>query len=234
MTASAHAVAGALARVRCEVDAAARAAGRDPSEVRIVAVSKYATAAAVIAAADAGQRDFGENYVQQGTAKIDAVARDDLRWHFIGALQSNKAARAAQRFHLIHTVASDSVLGPIARAAAERGAPCRVLLQIRLGGGAARAGVDGAGAERLARAAARTGRIVVDGVMGLAPLGEPARPHFARLREVLERLRALAIEGAPLREMSAGMSGDFADAIAEGSTLVRIGRAIFAPEREES
>jgi uncharacterized pyridoxal phosphate-containing UPF0001 family protein len=164
--------------------------------------------------------------------KIAAVGRDDLRWHFIGALQSNKAARAAQHFHLIHTVASESVLGPISRAAAARGSPQRVLLQVRLGARAGRTGVEPGAAESLLRAAVSASGIVVDGVMGLAPLGEPARPHFARLRGVLERLRALGLEHAPLREMSAGMSDDFADAVREGATLVRIGRAIFGSEGE--
>lgn len=217
-----------LARVRADVAAAAKQAGRLPEQIRIIAVSKYADAAAVTALAEAGQRDFGENYVQPALAKMESVHRADLRWHLIGALQSNKAARAASAFYLIHTLASESAVHAIARACSTADSTCRVLVQIRLGDG--RAGVDPKRAgEFLERATAATG-IIVDGVMGLAPLGDDARTHFARLRRVLEDLRALKLPNAPLREMSAGMTEDFREAIVEGATMVRIGRALFGAE----
>jgi hypothetical protein len=217
-----------LARVREQVAAAAVEAGRSPDSVKIVAASKYANAAGVAALAAAGQMDFGENYVQPAIAKIERVrelGRGDLRWHLIGALQSNKAARAAATFDLIHTLASETALRAIEREVRGRDAPCRVLIQIRLG--TDRAGVEPASAQGFLRTVVETGAVCVDGVMGLAPLGEDPRPHFARLRDVLDELRGLGLANAPLREMSAGMSEDYREAIAAGATLVRIGRALF-------
>jgi len=216
-----------LARVRAEVAKAAERAGRSPAEVRIIAASKYADVEAVRALADVGQEDFGENYVQSALAKMQAVERPHLRWHLIGALQSNKAARAASAFHLIHSVSSESTLRAIARAVGQNRSTCRLLIQIWLGGGGGRAGVAPGEAVAFLRSATALPGIVVDGVMGVAPEGVEARPHFARLREVLESLRALGLPNAPLREMSAGMSEDFSDAIREGATMVRIGRALF-------
>ena len=194
--------------------------------MRIIAASKYADVAALRAAIEAGQRDFGENYLQQAVAKIEALGRSDLTWHFIGALQSNKAAKAARIFDLIHTLASETALAAISRAT-PAGETRHVLVQIHLGGGGARAGIEPSAACDFIRAAAGAPGIRVDGLMGVAPLGEPARPHFARLRAVLEGLRALGLPHAPLREMSAGMSEDFEDAILEGATMVRIGSALF-------
>lgn len=217
-----------LDTVRAQVAAAAQKAGRSPADVRIVAVSKYADAAAVTALADAGQRDFGENYVQSALAKITALQRPDLRWHLIGPLQSNKAARAARAFYLIHTLASESAVAAIAQALRPTATTCRVLVQIRLSIG--RAGVEPEEASDFVFAATNGTGIIVDGVMGLAPLGEDPRPHFARLRRVLDDLRALRLPNAPLSEMSAGMSDDFVDAIAEGATMVRIGRALFGTQ----
>jgi pyridoxal phosphate enzyme (YggS family) len=216
-----------LARVRAEVAHAAEQAGRSPAAVRIIAVSKYADVEAVRALADAGQEDFGENYVQPALAKMQAVERPHLRWHLIGALQSNKAARAASAFHLIHSVSSESALRAIARAMEKTQGTCRVLIQIWLGGGGDRAGIAPNEAAAFLNAATIVPGILVDGVMGVAPVGGEPRRHFARLREVLESLRASRFPNAPLREMSAGMSEDFADAIREGATMVRIGRALF-------
>lgn len=218
-------VASRLDQVREAVSGAAQRAGRSLADVRIIAASKYADVAAIEALADAGQRDFGENYVQSALSKMRALQRPDLRWHLIGTLQSNKAARAADAFHLIHTLASGSAVEAIARALRSKSTRCRVLVQIRLG--EERAGVDPAKAKDFVLMATKGTGIVVDGVMGMAPLGEDPHPHFARLRQVLDDLRAMKIPDAPLTEMSAGMSDDFEAAIAEGSTMVRIGRALF-------
>jgi pyridoxal phosphate enzyme (YggS family) len=221
-----------LGAVRAAIAEAAVRAGRRPEEIRIVAASKYAGVEAIEELARAGQRDFGENYVQPAIEKMRALAHLDLRWHFIGALQSNKAARAARVFHLVHTVAGESALAAIAKAMEADQTTCRILVQVRLAEGE-RAGVAPQDAAAFVRAACGRPGIVVDGVMGLPPAGEPARPHFARLRAVLEDLRMLRLDAAPLTEMSAGMTEDFADAILEGSTMVRIGRALFeAPQSE--
>jgi pyridoxal phosphate enzyme (YggS family) len=204
---------------------AARDAGRAADAVQIIAASKYADADAIRAAARAGQRDFGENYVQHALAKMRALEGLPVRWHLIGALQSNKAAKAARMFELIHTLSSRSALNAISRALPP-GASCRVLVQVHLGGGSERAGLPPDEVAAFVREASAPG-VIFDGLMGVAPVGEPARPHFARLRAMLEDLRAMRLPHAPLREMSAGMSEDFVDAIREGATMVRIGRSLF-------
>jgi pyridoxal phosphate enzyme (YggS family) len=216
-----------LLAVREAIEECARGAGRDVGAVTLVAVTKRVALEAIRAAVAAGQKHFGENYVQEGIAKIEALSAPDLRWHLIGTLQSNKAARAARNFHLLHSVCSESVARAISREMGTCGRDAHVLLQIRLGGGPGRAGVEPDEAEGVARALTELPGIQLDGVMGVAARGEPAAPQFARLFALLERLRALGLPRAPLREMSAGMSADFADAIREGATIVRIGSAIF-------
>ena len=216
-----------LAEVRDRIADAAHAAGRRPDDITLVAVTKRVEVDRVREAAAAGQRHFGENYVQEAAAKIDALASLDLRWHLIGGLQANKAARAARIFHLLHSVCSVSVAERISREAGVSGLTKKILLQVRLGGGEPRAGVDPSTALTIARELCALPGIELDGVMAVAPLGEDARRHFARLRETLEQLRGAGLPQAPLREMSAGMSADFRDAILEGATLVRIGSAIF-------
>ena len=213
--------------MRGQIEDCARSAGRDAGDITLVAVTKRVPLAAVREAVAAGQKHFGENYVQEGLAKIEAFAAPELRWHLIGALQSNKAARAARSFHLLHSVCSESVARAISREMVAAGRDAHVLLQIRLGGGAGRAGVEPDEAEAMARALTELPGIQLDGVMGVAAPGEAARPQFARLCALLQRLRGLGLPRAPLREMSAGMSADFADAIREGATMVRIGSAIF-------
>lgn len=217
-------------RLACVYDGlaeAARLSGRPAGSVRLVAVCKRVGAEAVVEAAEAGQRDFGENYVVDGLAKIARVGRDDLRWHMIGHLQSNKGAKAARGFYMIHSVSTLAAAQAVSRAALSAHRRCRVLMQIHLGGGSQRAGVASDDAAELARALAELPGILFDGVMGVAPLGEAPRPYFARLRAVLEALRAMQLPNAPLSELSAGMSDDYVEAIAEGATIVRLGRAIF-------
>jgi pyridoxal phosphate enzyme (YggS family) len=226
-TVDATKVAARLVAIREQIEECTLSTGRDAGAVKLVAVTKRVPLEGVRAAVAAGQTDFGENYVQEGIAKIEALSMPNLRWHLIGALQSNKAARAARSFDLLHSVCSQSVARVISREMVASNREARVLLQIRLGGGEGRAGVDPQEAEALARALTELPGIQLDGVMGVAAQGEPTRPQFARLFSVLERIRALGLPHAPLREMSAGMSGDFLDAIREGATIVRIGSAIF-------
>jgi pyridoxal phosphate enzyme (YggS family) len=218
-----------LSAVRDQIGEGVRRAGRAAGAVTLVAVTKRVPVEAVRAAMAAGQKDFGENYVQEGIAKIEALSAADLRWHLIGALQSNKAARAARSFDLLHSVCSTTVARAISREMVASGRDAHVLLQIRLGGGGGRgrAGVEWHDVEAMARALTEFPGIQLDGVMGVAAQGESARPQFARLFASLERLRSLGLPRAPLREMSAGMSADFMEAILEGATIVRIGSAIF-------
>ena len=231
MSIDAAAIAERLALVRARIDAAALAAGRDPSTVRLVAVTKRLPPEAALAAYEAGQRDFGENYVQEGVAKAEALAArmPGARWHLLGRLQSNKAAAAVRTFSLLHGIDSASTAAAVARASSVRaqGHPAEVLLQVKLGGGDARGGIDEGGAEDFLREASRHRGIRFVGLMGVAAPASPARPQFARLAALAARLAALGLEAAPLGELSMGMTGDFEDAIAEGATLVRIGTAIF-------
>lgn len=226
-TAPAIDVAARLRSVREEIADAALRVGRDPAAITLVAVTKRVGEELVRAAMEAGQRDFGENYVQEGLAKIDAIDRPDVNWHLIGGLQSNKAARAARAFRLLHSVTSASVVRAISREMVSSGDVAKVLLQVRLGDGEARAGIDPGAALATAILITNEPGLSLEGVMGVAPVDEAPRPHFARLAAVLDELRKAGLPRAPLREMSAGMTGDFRDAIAEGATIVRIGTAIF-------
>lgn len=218
-----------VASVRERIDSAAKAAGHDPGAVRLVAVSKYASLDQIRVALEAGQRDFGENYVKDAFAKMDELGEGaEIRWHMIGALQSNKAARAAERFDLVHSLASVRAARAMARAMQAAGRSCRALVQVHLGGGDHRAGIEAGDAVRFVEELAGLDGIVLDGVMGVAPAGENPRPFFAQLRETQASLRALGIDNAPMRELSAGMSADFEDAVREGATLVRVGSTLFS------
>ncbi|MHC4829693.1 MAG: YggS family pyridoxal phosphate-dependent enzyme [Planctomycetota bacterium] len=230
-------VAKRIESVRREIADAAREAGRQPDEITLVAVSKKTDAASVVDAIEAGQFVFGENYVNDGIAKISDVsalleqrgvaAAQPVRWHLIGGLQSNKAARAARAFSMIESLDGARAARAISRAMEGMAESRSVLVQVRLGGAAGRAGVEPEKALELARAVAELPGLSLEGVMGVAPLDESASAAFGRLSGVLSELREAGLANAPLREMSAGMSGDFAEAIAAGSTVVRIGSAIF-------
>lgn len=224
-------VAERIAEVRERVADAARRSGRDAREITIVAVTKKLPCEAVMAAAACGQRDFGENYVQEALGKIQQLADADdaavLRWHLLGRLQSNKAAAAARSFAVLHAVDSLTAVRALARAARESGAAPEVLLEIRLGEGEQRGGIVPADAERFLREAALAGPLQFHGLMAVADPSVAPRPQFAALRELRDRLRALQIPGAGLGQLSMGMSGDFEDAIAEGATMVRLGTVIF-------
>jgi pyridoxal phosphate enzyme (YggS family) len=226
-------IADRLAAARDAVAEACRKAGRPADAVRLLAVSKRHPAAAVLEAARAGQCEFAENYVQEGRDKIAAVAAEapglPLLWHFIGHLQSNKAAAAAGSFEVIQGLDAVRAGRRLASVGRERGRPVRVFLQICLGEGGARAGILPAEAPALLEEIADPEGLAIEGVMGVAPAeGEPG-PHFARLRECRDSLQALGLPGAALVEMSAGMSGDFEEAIREGATMVRLGTSVFGP-----
>jgi len=218
-------VAARLADIRGRIDAACRGAGRDPSEVTLVAVSKVHPVARILEAYEAGQRDFGESYAQELRDKA-AELPDDVRWHFIGRLQTNKAKYVAPRAHRVHALTA-----PKQAEALVKRAPgvVRGMLAVNLGGEASKDGVS----PDLTLAAARDLHAVegfeITGLMTLPPPvedPEQAAPYF-------EQLAALAAEGRraglPLDELSMGMSGDFEVAVRLGATHVRVGTAIFGP-----
>ncbi|MBP1728034.1 MAG: hypothetical protein H6Q56_407 [Deltaproteobacteria bacterium] len=218
-----------LAAVKRKIAAAALAAGREPSAVRLVAVSKTKPAALVAEAAAAGQRLFGENYVQELTAKA-AEVKMPVEWHFIGHLQSNKVKQIAGLVTMIHSVDRLSLAEEIDRQWGRIGRSCDILVQVNVAAEATKSGTTTQDALQLVRQIAALPHLRVRGLMTMPPFfddPEAARPYFRELRLLAEEIAALAIPGAAMQELSMGMSGDFEAAIAEGATLVRVGSAIF-------
>lgn len=219
------------AAVRARIDKACRAARRDPAEVELMAVTKTHPAAAVEYAAQFGLRSIGENRVQEGVEKRTQVTAV-IRWELIGHLQSNKAKLAAAHFDRIQSVDGEKLLNQLDRAAGEAGRILPVLLQINAGNDPAKFGADLADAPQLLETALARKNLRVDGLMTIAPLGPDAATtieHATRTFTNLRRLRddLTARFDTPLRELSMGMTGDLDLAIAAGSTIVRVGTALF-------
>ena len=228
----ASAIAARLAEVRGRIAAAASRCGRDPGTVRLVAVSKTYGAEHVAAAIAAGQRDFGENKVQEGLQKIGAVADTTSRWHLIGHLQSNKARKAGEAFDWVHAVDSPELLQKIDAAAAGAGRRPRLLVQVDLAGEATKHGAAPGDVAAIFAAAGQCVAAELVGLMLLPPAvedPEEARPWFQRLRRVRDELAAAGVPPGRLSELSMGMSHDFEVAVEEGATIVRVGSAIFGP-----
>ncbi|TQN43410.1 hypothetical protein FHU33_2854 [Blastococcus colisei] len=218
-----------LHAVRVRIAAAARAAGRDPSSVHLLAVSKTWPAADVRALAALGQRDFGENRAQELQEKSAELPDVPLRWHFVGQLQRNKAAAVARLGAVVHSVDRASLVGVLDRAGQEREEePIEVFLQVDLGGApgaaAARGGASPADVPALADLVGDAAGLRLRGLMAVAPRGEDPRDAFDRLAVLAAQVRA---DHPEADELSAGMSGDLEAAIAAGATLVRVGTALF-------
>lgn len=206
-----------------------RAAGRNPQEVTLLPVTKTHPAAAAEYAARYGLAAVGENRVQEAIDKQTQTTAP-VRWELIGHLQSNKAKLAVTHFGRIQSVDSEKLLNVLDRAAGELGRKLPVLLQVNAGNDPAKFGAEPADAPRLLDLALAKPHLQVDGLMTIAPLSDDpavARRTFANLRAIRDQLAART--GAPLRELSMGMSGDLDAAIAEGSTLVRVGSALYGP-----
>jgi pyridoxal phosphate enzyme (YggS family) len=208
-----------LAGVRARLDAAARASGRDPATVGLVAVSKTWPAADVLALRSLGVTDFGESYDAEARAKAAALdaAGAAIRWHFVGRVQRNKCRSIAGYASVVHSVDRPEVAVALGSAAHRVGREIDALVQVSFDGDPGRGGTTDP--DRLADQVRRTEGLRFAGVMGVPPPGAPPRPAYARLREIAERLGA--------RHISAGMTGDLEDAVAEGSTMVRVGTALF-------
>jgi pyridoxal phosphate enzyme (YggS family) len=219
-----------LLAVRARIAAACEAAGRSPREVTLIAVTKTFPAADVAVLASLGVIDIGENKDQEARAKAAqcAAAGVAVRWHFVGQLQLNKTASVARYAAFVHSVDRAELVDALARRAraAERAITC--LVQVRLDDQPGRGGVVMPDVLALADAVASQPGLVIGGVMAIAPLGAPPRPAFARLRQVAELVRS-AHPGAMM--ISAGMSGDLDEAIAEGATHVRVGTALLGGRR---
>ena len=223
-------VADRLNETRARVAEAAARAGRSPADVRLVAVSKTFPIEAVRAAYDAGQRDFGENRVQDALQKMDASADMDIRWHLIGHLQSNKVRKAAERVALIHSIDGVDLLRRVDAAARAASRRLQVMVQVDLAAETTKHGASPQNLTAIFEEARHCTAAELVGLMLLPPLTEnpeDARPWFRRLREQRDRLLDSGVPAAMLREMSMGMSHDFEVAIEEGATMVRVGTAIF-------
>lgn len=208
-----------LSAVRESVVDVARDSGRDPADISLIVVTKFHPASLVRELYDLGQRDFGENRHQEAQPKVESLADVDATWHFLGQLQSNKARQVREYADVIHAVDRESLVAALGGF----GRPVDVFLQLNLTDDPARGGARAADIPALADRVATTPGLTLLGLMAVAPLGEEPRPAFERVRLASERLR----ETVPTATaMSMGMSADYADAIREGATHLRVGTAI--------
>lgn len=221
------AVAARYEAVRRRVADAADVAGRDPSEVTIVAVTKTVGLDDIRQAADAGIRDFGENRVQEFLGKYGLFP--GVHWHFIGSLQTNKVKDVVGRAALIHSVDSVRLLDEVSRRAEAAGIVQDVLLQVNVSGEGSKHGFSPDEMPDVLADAGREPSVRVRGLMTMAPFVRPedVRWVFRDLRELRDSLRAGALDGVELDELSMGMTNDYRIAVEEGATIVRVGRAIF-------
>ena len=218
-----------LELIRSQIEAACARAGRNPAEVTIVGASKTVEAARLEPFVRAGLTDFGENYIQEGARKVEFFREQKLNatWHFIGALQSNKAREAVAGFDLIHSVDRASLARELDKEARKIGKIQRVLLQVNVGDEDSKAGVSPAGLPALLATCDALANLRVEGLMSLPPYQDnPAnsRPYHRQLCELRD---SLASHLLPLACLSMGMSRDYEVATEEGATLVRIGTALF-------
>jgi pyridoxal phosphate enzyme (YggS family) len=218
-------IATRLTEVRSRIGDASRRARRPPDSVRLVLATKTQPSAALVAAYHAGAREFGENYVQEAQPKHAVLAAmPDIRWHMIGHLQTNKARAALEIFDLLQTLDNPRLAATLYRL--QPSPPMPVLIEVNLGGEASKTGVAPEAVEVLIDAV--RGQVEVAGLMTIPPPvanPEAAGPFFARLRELRDRLAGTC--GLALSELSMGMTDDFEIAIEEGTSMVRVGRAVF-------
>ena len=206
---------------------AAREAGRDPDTVKLLAVSKKQPVDKILAAAAAGQRDFGENFVHEGLDKIHATAAEDLTWHFIGHLQSNKTRAVAENFDWVHTIDTLKIARRLSEQRPDARGPLDVCLQVNVDDESTKSGIPIAAVAELAAAVSDLPRLRLRGLMCLPAIRtnfEAQRVPFATLRNLADTLRR---QGIDLDTLSMGMTADYRAAIFEGATIVRIGTALF-------
>jgi pyridoxal phosphate enzyme (YggS family) len=218
-----------LASVWQHIRNACARSGRSQEEIKLVAITKTVPPSGVRALAELGQRDFGENRVQEALAKVPQCPTG-LRWHLVGHLQRNKAGKAAQCFDCIHSVDGLAVAEALERGAGKAGKPLPCFLEVNMSGEAAKHGVPPDEALSLAQNLTGTRRVHLVGLMTMAPFDpepEHARPHFRALRELRERINSTLPVERRLAHLSMGMSQDFVVAVEEGATHVRVGTALF-------
>jgi len=213
--------------IRCQVADVADCAGRPPDEITLVAVTKHVGVHEVEAALNSGIVDLGENRVQEFQGKYGLFP--DARWHFIGSLQTNKVKDVVGKAYLIHSVDSAKLLRFIDRKAAEAGVVQPLLLQVNISGEKAKHGLLPHDVQDVLVESSGLESVEIKGLMTIAPFGraEESRWVFRGLRELRDSLAAIPLNGVSLEELSMGMTNDFKVAVEEGSTIVRVGRAIF-------
>ena len=224
-------LAARFADVKARISAAAQRCGRDPREVTLIAISKTHPPGVVTRLVELGATDLGENRVQEAEDKIPQVGRSKVRWHLVGHLQANKARRAVNLFDVIHSLDSIDLARRLDRLCAEEGRQSLpLLIQVDLGHEETKSGIDEQELPQLADELRSLERVQLIGLMTLPPFfddPEQARPYFRRLRELRDELARGGLFGDRSGELSMGMTNDFAVAIEEGATLVRVGTAIF-------
>jgi pyridoxal phosphate enzyme (YggS family) len=239
-------------RVMERIERAAQRVGRDPKEIKLVAVSKTVEASRIQEAIEAGVSILGENYVQEAQKKIEVLGRPactepasrslaegrrfgegrPVAWHFIGHLQSNKAKYAIRLFEMIHSLDSLPLAEELNRRAEQTGRVMKVLIEVNISGEATKFGTDESRILNIARGALSLNHLSLEGLMTMPPYfdsPELSRPYYVQLRELKERI---VREGIPMKELSMGMSNDFEIAIEEGATYVRVGTAIFGERKK--
>jgi len=219
-----------LFKVRERIERAAQKAGRDPSGINLVAVSKTVEVSRIKEAIEAGVLILGENYVQEAQKKIEALGRS-VSWHFIGHLQSNKARYAVRLFDVVHSADSIPLAEELDRKSGQEKRVIKVMIEVNLSKEATKFGTDEERVLNLAKRIQGLKHLFLEGLMTMPPYfdsPEMSRPYYRALRELKERMIK---EGVPMKELSMGMSNDFEIAIEEGATYVRIGTAIFGPRQ---
>jgi pyridoxal phosphate enzyme (YggS family) len=204
--------------------------GRDPDSIRLVVVSKTIAEDIVRKAIKAGVKILGENYIQEARDKINTLSSYSVSWHFIGHLQSNKAKYAVKLFDMIHTVDSLKLAKELDKQAKKINKTQKILIQVNISMESTKSGIYEEGAQNLIKEISLLENLSIKGLMTMPPFfnnPEEARPYFAALRNLRDKIRDEAIKNVNMQELSMGMTGDFEIAIKEGATLVRIGTAIF-------
>ncbi|MFW6156434.1 MAG: YggS family pyridoxal phosphate-dependent enzyme [Armatimonadota bacterium] len=226
-----------LQQVRERIADAAERAGRDPAQVNLVAVTKTRSVDEIRAVIEAGARDLGENYVQEMEEKAEALAGEDIRWHAIGHLQTNKVRKIADFVSLAHSVDSPRVAREIDKRAGAAGREVPALIQVNVSGEESKFGVDEEKAYALAAEFGELEHARLMGLMTMPPYCEDPegnRPYFIALRELRDRLVDRGIPDESMRHLSMGMTCDYETAVEEGATIVRVGTAIFGPRDYDS
>jgi len=218
-----------IEQIRAVIAEAAAKSGRSPSAVRLMAVTKTVDSERIKEAIRAGVDLIGENYLQEAKLKIDALGKS-LEWHMIGHLQTNKARFATGLFEMIHSVDRIELAHELDRRASAAGLTMKILIEVNVSGETTKNGAPLAGAISLIRAVAALPGLSIQGLMTMPPYcndPEESRPFFRKLRELRDKIETEGIPHLEMKELSMGMSGDYAVAIEEGATIVRLGTAIF-------